>query len=333
MKTMTFWLGVLLAVSAGAEGLPSIYVAFPPEGAKVPASRKIHVVGAVNGTNGVLRVNGAKTDIYHTGAFLAMVPVAEGANTLRVSWGTNRLVRTFTVMAETPPPPTPPENVRTPPKTTHDPYVDLALPTNAVFAARPPKDRPWREIFVMVDAGHGGTDTGARSPHGLCEKQVNLQVARAVCEALTAAGFQVMMTRTDDAFPPLYQRPKDAWLTRADAFISIHHNATAASANPRQVRHTVAYAANEKGYALAAALQNRIAPVVAPVRNLGAQMKSLAVCRNPAVPSCLLEIDFVNLPEGEEDSWNPARQKRVAAAVAEGFKDWLRSAEAPHAAH
>ena len=47
------------------------------------------------------------------------------------------------------------------------------------------------------------------------------------------------------------------------------------------------------------------------------------MCRNPAVPSCLLEVDFINLPEGEEASWNTARQKKVADAVVCGVLDWM----------
>lgn len=59
------------------------------------------------------------------------------------------------------------------------------------------------------------------------------------------------------------------------------------------------------------------------MKDAGAQMKSLAVCRNPAVPSCLIEVDFINLPEGEEESWNPVRQRLVAQAVVCGVLDWM----------
>ena len=52
-------------------------------------------------------------------------------------------------------------------------------------------------------------------------------------------------------------------------------------------------------------------------------MRSFAVCRNPAVPSCLLEVDFINLPEGEAESWNSARQAKVATAVVMGVLDWM----------
>ena len=132
------------------------------------------------------------------------------------------------------------------------------------------------------------------------------------------------MTRDDDTFPPLYARPKLAYDEHVDAFISVHHNASRADRNPREVRHTTTYASNERGLALAAAIQKRIAAVLPDIKNSGAQTKSLAVCRNPAVPSCLLEVDFIDFPEGEEASWDPERQKKVAAAVARGVLDWMK---------
>jgi N-acetylmuramoyl-L-alanine amidase len=110
---------------------------------------------------------------------------------------------------------------------------------------------------------------------------------------------------------------------KADLFISIHHNATGVGGNPREARHTVTYASNDAGLALAKAIQRQIGQSLAPVKDNGAKIKSLAVCRNPAVPSCLVEVDFINLPEGEEASLDPARRKRVSRAIVIGILDWL----------
>jgi len=193
----------------------------------------------------------------------------------------------------------------------------------AGFPEGPPRGRDPATVRICVDAGHGGSDSGALSPHGWREKDVNLMQARAIRDALEKAGFQVLMTRDGDSFPELLARPKAAYDARVDAFVSVHHNATACHRDPRLVRHTTTYASTSNGLALAACIQKHIGRALAPVQDAGAQMKSLAVCRNPAVPSCLLEVDFVNLPEGEEESWNPIRQKRVADAVVCGILDWM----------
>ncbi len=195
------------------------------------------------------------------------------------------------------------------------------------FPDTPPYGKPPSAVRICVDAGHGGDEPGALSPHGWREKEANLMQARAIRDALEKAGFHVIMTRDGDSSPDLFARPQRAYAERVDAFISVHHNATAVSRDPRLARHTTTYASTSNGLALARCIQKYIAQVMAPVPDAGAQLKSLAVCRNPAVPSCLLEVDFINLPEGEEGSWNPVRQKKIAEAVVCGVFDWMTPPE------
>ncbi len=78
---------------------------------------------------------------------------------------------------------------------------------------------------VMIDAGHGGKDPGARA-NGIEEKDVTLRLALIVGQKLTAAGFKVLYTRTNDTFIPLEERTAMANVRKADMFLSIHCNAT-----------------------------------------------------------------------------------------------------------
>lgn len=297
--------------------LASILVTFPAENQRLPATGCAYVIGAA-GTNRQERLylNGVGIDVYRTGAFLTMVRTKPGTNTLTFAQGTNVLVRNFTVAS-------PSEAKPAVAGKPHDPYSDLGIPANAEFPSRPKRGTPPGEMHVMVDAGHGGKDTGTLTPRGFKEKDFNIMLAKSVESVLRKAGFKVTMTRTDDTFLPLYDRPRRAYQEKADAFISIHHNATGVASDPRDARHTVTYASNEKGLALAKAVQRHVAEVVAPVRDKGAEIKSLAVCRNPAVPSCLVEADFINLPEGEESAMDPVRRERIANAILLGLLDWL----------
>ena len=78
---------------------------------------------------------------------------------------------------------------------------------------------------IAVDAGHGGHDNGAMNRElGLYEKNLTLDVANRLKDALRRRGFEVIMTRTGDEYVPLEQRPRRA--NDADLFISIHFNAT-----------------------------------------------------------------------------------------------------------
>ncbi|MBU0650494.1 N-acetylmuramoyl-L-alanine amidase [bacterium] len=78
---------------------------------------------------------------------------------------------------------------------------------------------------IIIDAGHGGKDSGAVSKNGIQEKDVVLDIALRVKRLLEASGFEVIMTRDRDVFMPLSMRSKIANKAKADLFISIHANA------------------------------------------------------------------------------------------------------------
>ena len=92
--------------------------------------------------------------------------------------------------------------------------------------------RPIRRI--IVDAGHGGHDTGAIGPRGVREKDVTLAMARRLAEKLRSQGFEVKLTRTDDRYLKLEERTAMANMARGDLFVSLHTNA-----NPRRDRSGV----------------------------------------------------------------------------------------------
>jgi N-acetylmuramoyl-L-alanine amidase len=83
---------------------------------------------------------------------------------------------------------------------------------------------------IVIDAGHGGHDTGTIGPNGLCEKDVVLDVAKRLGRLLeTRLGAEVIYTRKDDTFIPLETRTAIANRERADLFISIHANSSSDS--------------------------------------------------------------------------------------------------------
>jgi N-acetylmuramoyl-L-alanine amidase len=89
------------------------------------------------------------------------------------------------------------------------------------------KKKRERTRLVVIDAGHGGDDPGARGPGGVIEKTVVLAVAKAlVAELADVPGVQVMMTRDKDFFIPLRERYRIAEKAKADVFISIHANSS-----------------------------------------------------------------------------------------------------------
>jgi N-acetylmuramoyl-L-alanine amidase len=80
---------------------------------------------------------------------------------------------------------------------------------------------------IVIDAGHGGEETGARGPQGTAEKDVTLSVARRLKGAIEARlGSRVILTRDADATVGLDERAAVANYNKADLFISLHANAS-----------------------------------------------------------------------------------------------------------
>jgi N-acetylmuramoyl-L-alanine amidase len=98
-----------------------------------------------------------------------------------------------------------------------------------------PQSLPVRTVprVIAIDPGHGGKDTGTRNPIlNLEEKNFTLDVALRLKPLLEANGFKVILTRSDDTFIPLPDRPATAAAAGAELFVSIHFNA-AGSADVR----------------------------------------------------------------------------------------------------
>jgi N-acetylmuramoyl-L-alanine amidase len=81
---------------------------------------------------------------------------------------------------------------------------------------------------VVLDAGHGGVDSGTTAPGGESEKTIVLEFAQHLAEKLEKAGkYRVVMTRTDDSFVALGERVRIARANNAALFISIHADSLA----------------------------------------------------------------------------------------------------------
>jgi N-acetylmuramoyl-L-alanine amidase len=101
-------------------------------------------------------------------------------------------------------------------------------------SARPDASERDRFDTVVLDAGHGGEDQGARGLHGVLEKDLVLDVTRRLAARLRAQGLHVVMTRVDDRTVPLETRTSLANDARGDLFMSIHANSHR-TAKPRGI--------------------------------------------------------------------------------------------------
>jgi N-acetylmuramoyl-L-alanine amidase len=96
---------------------------------------------------------------------------------------------------------------------------------------------------VVIDAGHGGLDPGARGVSGALEKDLVLQYARELRRQLKASGrYRVVMTRDRDVVLPLRRRVARAEQAEGDLFLSLHANIY----KSRGVRGASVYTLSEK---------------------------------------------------------------------------------------
>lgn len=107
----------------------------------------------------------------------------------------------------------------------------------------PPARKPRPPRLVYIDPGHGGHDPGAIGLTGTQEKDVTLDIARRMADALSGQpGVRAALTRDQDIFLPLQQRVKIARDGGADMFISVH----ADSAPNHTARGLSVYTLSEK---------------------------------------------------------------------------------------
>ena len=120
---------------------------------------------------------------------------------------------------------------------------DLTEPPKAALATSRGKRNMTRALGlkigkVIIDAGHGGHDTGTIGKGGLREKDLVIDISRRLGERIESAlGADVIYTRTTDRFVSLEERTKLANDSGADLFISIHAN----SARLRSIRGVETY--------------------------------------------------------------------------------------------
>jgi N-acetylmuramoyl-L-alanine amidase len=102
------------------------------------------------------------------------------------------------------------------------PPIEIASRAGAV--ARPAYAA--RHQVVVIDAGHGGHDPGTEAAGDVAEKDLALQIAIRLRDALAAIGIDARMTRDSDTFLTLAERTQLANVNRADLFVSIHLNSS-----------------------------------------------------------------------------------------------------------
>jgi N-acetylmuramoyl-L-alanine amidase len=118
---------------------------------------------------------------------------------------------------------------------------------------------------IVLDAGHGGHDSGAIGPGGLMEKEVVLDITRRVARVLEdRVGVKVLLSRDADHFVPLRDRTSFANRERADLFVSIHANAHRVAASEGVEVYFLSSEATDNAARQLAAAENSVVQLEKP---------------------------------------------------------------------
>ena len=218
---------------------------------------------------------------------------------------------------------------------------------------------------IVIDAGHGGHDTGTIGPHGLMEKDLCLDVALRLGSLIEQKlpGADVVYTRNDDTFIPLEERTAIANRAQADLFLSIHanssHDGTARGVetyylNFATTQESMEVASRENALSqeslhdlqdlikkiarndkieeskeLASDVQDsltqRLQLVSHGERNRGVKKAPFIVLIGANMPSVLSEISFVSNPNDEKLLRKGDQRQRIADGLFRGVSSYLES--------
>ncbi len=176
--------------------------------------------------------------------------------------------------------------------------------------------------LVYLDAGHGGSDSGAPG-NGLLEKDLTLDIAKRVQKLLESNGFIVMMSRATDKYLSLSQRTKEANDANADIFVSIHINSfTNESANGIETWNMSKGPKAKESNILAKELQKELIKET-KLNDRGVKDGNLHVNRKSKMPSSLVELGFISNKSDAQKLKQASFKNKLAKGITNGIKSYF----------
>jgi N-acetylmuramoyl-L-alanine amidase len=178
-----------------------------------------------------------------------------------------------------------------------------------------------KHLTIAVDAGHGGTNTGAGGPTGASEKMLTLALSLKLQQALEKEGATVIMTRTTEQFVDNKERILFYRDSLPDLLISIHLNS---SADPIRVGGTGTFYRYIGFRNLSRAIYQRMLEL--GLKEYGNTGSFNFMLNSPTeYPNALVETLFLSNPEEEMKVLDEGFQQQIANKIVQGIKDFLNN--------
>lgn len=209
-----------------------------------------------------------------------------------------------------------------------DSHVETIMSADIASGSRP--------FTIVIDAGHGGFDSGKVGVDGSLEKDINLTIAKKLEKLLTAADVEVIMTRTEDI--GLYEESSSnkkrqdmsnraALMNEADAdcIVSIHQNSYPdESVDGAQVFY---YTGSEEGNHLAALIQQELVSDIDPSNHRAEKSNdSYYLLKHSSAPIVIVECGFLSNWAESKKLVDDTYQQKLAWAIHMGILQYLNGA-------
>lgn len=175
-------------------------------------------------------------------------------------------------------------------------------------------------LTIVLDPGHGGNDRGTTGVRNTFEKGLTLKTAELLATKLKAAGATVHLTREADDYVSLRKRVAISHQYEADAFLSIHYDATI----DMSVSGFTTYYTYSRQEELAKAVNNGLDGTLS-LRNRGAQPGDYSVLRENRQNAVLIELGFLSNPSEERAVKSASFREQATHGIYNGLLDYFNS--------
>jgi uncharacterized lipoprotein YddW (UPF0748 family)/N-acetylmuramoyl-L-alanine amidase len=184
--------------------------------------------------------------------------------------------------------------------------------------------KPLKGLKVVLDAGHGGSESGATGPlgkNGLYEKQVNLAITLNARKYLQSLGATVIMTRTSDKTVSLNDRANLIRKEKPDIAVSVHNNSMDVTADYTKHTGLLVLYSKDSSKAAAGYIKDQLIGELHR-KDSGYRWQSLSVCTVTQSPAILIEGGFMSNPAEYEWLSSYENQVEIGNSVGRAIENW-----------
>ncbi|EJL74824.1 N-acetylmuramoyl-L-alanine amidase family protein [Chryseobacterium populi] len=173
---------------------------------------------------------------------------------------------------------------------------------------------PISKKYIIIDAGHGGNDLGANHS-GIYEKNITLNIAKEIQKLNEKQEkYEIVLTRTSDAFPTLTDRTNQINKLNPELVISLHMNSNPEKETAKEGQEI--YVQNTDGS------RNLAEKISKKFGSCEIKERNLHILRESKSPAVVMELGFINNKKDREYVSSEKGQKEIAQKFVEVINEY-----------